>query len=100
VLVPQAERQAVLEMREKLTTSQRRACGFVGLSRTTLRREIAKEPETVARKAPIVDLAHVRRRFAYRRIHDLLRPEGIHANHKKIYRLYACVNAVSAASIK
>jgi putative transposase len=42
----------------------------------------------VSLKARIVDLAHARRRFGYRRIHDLLRREGVHANHKKVYRLY------------
>ena len=30
----------------------------------------------------------LRRRFGYRRIHDLLRREGVRANHKKVYRLY------------
>ena len=35
----------------------------------------------------MVDLAHARRRFGYRRIHDLLRREGVVANHKWIYRL-------------
>lgn len=36
----------------------------------------------------IIDLARVRRRFGYRRIHDLLRREYPTVNHKKIYRLY------------
>ena len=39
-------------------------------------------------QARIIDLAHARRRFGYRRIHDLLRREGVQANHKKVYRLY------------
>jgi putative transposase len=60
----------------------------VGLSRTTLRREITEEPQTVALKARIIDLAHARRRFGYRRIHDLLRREGVYANHKRVYRVY------------
>ena len=46
------------------------------------------EPQTVALRARIVDLAHARRRFGYRRIHDLLRREGVQANHKRVYRLY------------
>ena len=36
----------------------------------------------------IVAIAHVRRRFGYRRIHDLLRPEYPGVNHKRVYRLY------------
>jgi putative transposase len=75
-------------MRQALSISERRACRLVGLSRSTLRRVIAEEPAAVSLKARIIDLAHARRRFGYRRIHDLLRREGVHANHKKVYRLY------------
>lgn len=75
-------------MRLRLVISERRACGLVGLARTTLRRALAESAETVALKARIVDLAQARRRFGYRRIHDLLRREGVQANHKRVYRLY------------
>ena len=37
-------------------------------------------------------LAGVRRRFGYRRLHDLLRLEFPHVNHKKVYRLYREAN--------
>jgi len=40
----------------------------------------------------IVDIAHVRRRFGYRRIHDLLRSEFPGVNHKRVYRLYKNAN--------
>ncbi len=63
-------------MRLRLVISERRACGLVGLARTTLRRARVEPMETVALKARIVDLAQARRRFGYRRIHDLLRREG------------------------
>ena len=66
----------------------RRACGLVGLARTTIRREVAETAQNEALRVRIVDLAHARRRFGYRRIHDLLRREGVKANHKRIYRLY------------
>lgn len=36
----------------------------------------------------IIEIAHVRRSFGYRRIHDLLRPEHPGINHKRVYRLY------------
>ena len=62
--------------------------GLWGLARTTLRRVVINEPKTIELKARMVDLAHARRRFGYRRIHDLLRREGVQANHKKVYRLY------------
>jgi putative transposase len=75
-------------MRQELLISERRACGLVGLARTTLRRVVVEEPATESLRARIIDLAHARRRFGYRRIHDLLRREGVRANHKKVYRLY------------
>ena len=34
------------------------------------------------------ELAAQRRRFGYRRLHILLRREGMMLNHKKLYRLY------------
>jgi len=40
----------------------------------------------------IVEIAHVRRRFGYRRIHDMLRPHFPGVNHKKVYRLYSAAN--------
>ena len=78
----------MLKMRQVLTISGRRACGLVGLARTTLKRTVIEPPDTASLRSRIIDLAHARRRFGYRRIHDLLRREGIRANHKKVYRLY------------
>jgi putative transposase len=37
----------------------------------------------------LCEIAAVRRRFGYRRLHILLRREGIALNHKKLRRLYA-----------
>lgn len=34
------------------------------------------------------ELAEVRRRFGYRRLHVMLKREGFHVNHKRIHRLY------------
>jgi putative transposase len=45
-------------------------------------------PATQALSARIIELAQVRRRFGYRRLHDLLRSEYPAVNHKKVYRLY------------
>jgi len=75
-------------MRTATSLSERRACQLVGLSRSTLRYEARRSEENEALKAKIVTLAQERRRFGYRRIHALLRREGVEANHKRIYRLY------------
>lgn len=40
----------------------------------------------------IVEIAQARRRFGYRRIHDMLRPEFPGVNHKRVYRLYSEAN--------
>ena len=40
----------------------------------------------------IVEIAHARRRFGYRRIHDMLRTEYPGVNHKRVYRLYSEAN--------
>ena len=43
-------------------------------------------------RSKIVEIAQVRRRFGYRRIHDLLRPVFPGVNHKRVYRLYTEAN--------
>lgn len=42
--------------------------------------------------ARIIELARVRRRFGYRRLHDLLDEEFPRVNHKKMYRLFREAN--------
>ena len=68
--------------------SERRACRLAGLSRDAFRHEPSPSEHTLMLSQKIVDLACVRRRFGYRRIHDLLRREYPTVNHKKVYRLY------------
>lgn len=75
-------------MQEKTQVSQRRACRLVGLSRTVLAYQPASNTVNEALTERMIELAAVRRRFGYRRIHVLLRREGRHANHKRIFRLY------------
>lgn len=72
--------------------SERRACRLAGLSRDTFRHPPIPPAATQALAARIVALAQVRRRFGYRRLHDLLRPEFPAVNHKKVYRLYREAN--------
>ena len=76
-------------MLELTTLSERRACRLAGLSRDAFRHEPEPTPATQALTAKLVELAQARRRFGYRRLHDLLEPEFPGVNHKKIYRLYS-----------
>ena len=74
-------------MLDQTVLSERRACRLAGLSRDAFRHPPEPTPATQALSARIIELARVRRRFGYRRLHDLLRPEFPDVNHKKIYRL-------------
>ena len=75
-------------MREATGISIRRACRLAGLSHTTFDHEPKADPENQALTARMIELAQERRRFGYRRIHVLLRREGVQANHKRVHRLY------------
>jgi putative transposase len=75
-------------MIEQFQLSERRACRLVGLSRDSLRNPPMASEQTQALRCRIVDIAHQRRRFGYRRVHDLLRRDFPGVNHKRVYRLY------------
>jgi putative transposase len=69
--------------------SERRACRLVGLSRDSYRHPPETDQMNRDLTGKIIEIAHARRRFGYRRIHDLLRPEFPGVNHKRVYRLYS-----------
>lgn len=72
--------------------SERRACPLVGLSRDSYRHPPQTDQTNVELHEKIVEIAHGRRRFGYRRIHDLLRAQFPGVNHKRVYRLYRQAN--------
>ena len=51
-----------------------------------MRVRLARSTQSCAYK--IVETAHARRRWGYRMIHDILRPQFPGINHKRVYRLY------------
>ena len=51
-----------------------------------------EDHQAVAIKQRIKDISAVRVRYGYRRIHVLLKREGIIAKHKRVYRLYCELN--------
>jgi putative transposase len=67
--------------------SQRRACRLIGLAPKTYR-YASRRPDDAELRARLIALASERRRFGYRRLHLLLKREGLVANHKKLLRLY------------
>jgi transposase InsO family protein len=67
--------------------SERRACRVIDADRKSVRYQSRRPLETELR-ARLRELANERRRFGYRRLHILLRREGVMINRKKTQRLY------------
>jgi putative transposase len=67
--------------------SLRRASRLIGLSRNTLRHEPRPDKDEGLRKR-MKEIAEQRRRFGCRRLHVLLKREGLVRNHKKTERIY------------
>ncbi|HHT1050239.1 TPA: IS3 family transposase, partial [Escherichia coli] len=87
-LTTDQKREAVMLMCDATGLSQRRACRLTGLSLSTCRYEAHRPAADAHLSGRITELALERRRFGYRRIWQLLRREGLHVNHKRVYRLY------------
>ena len=67
--------------------SQRQACRLLAFDRSVGRYK-PKPKDDEGLKSKIVSIAHERKRFGYRRIHIMLKREGLKVNHKRVYRLY------------
>ena len=87
MVTPVARREAVAHLQVTFEVSERRACCVLGADRTSVRYR-STSPDDAAVRARLRELAAVRRRFGYRRLHILLAREGITMNHKKLRRLY------------
>jgi putative transposase len=87
MVTPAARREAVAHLQVAYEVSERRACATLGADRTSVRYR-SRRPDDAAARARLRELASVRRRFGYRRLHILLTREGIVMNHKKLRRLY------------
>ena len=74
-------------LRASWTLSERHACEVVGISRSSARYQGRGHDDAPLRER-LRELAAERRRFGYRRLHVLLRREGVLVNHKRVYRLY------------
>jgi putative transposase len=87
VVKPKARKAVVNYTQENFPVSQRRACRLFKLSRTvaSYRSTRADDPKLVDR---LKTLAGQRRRFGAKRLHVLLRREGIKVNLKKLKRIY------------
>ena len=67
--------------------SERRACGLIGLWRSSCR--YRKKPDRNQElRQKLVQFAQERPRFGYRRLGVLLAGEGHYVNHKRLFRVY------------
>jgi putative transposase len=87
VVTPAAKRQAVAHACGVHGVSERRACRILGVDRASIRYRSCRAVDTDVRLR-IRELARMRRRFGYRRLHVLLRREGWRMNHKRFRRYY------------
>lgn len=87
MVTPAAKREAVAHLQVTLGMSERRACAVVGADRTSMRYRSCRADDGDLRLR-LRELAKERRRFGYRRLHILLRRDGITINRKKTQRLY------------
>ena len=67
--------------------SERKACGVVLIQRSSHRYRATRD-EQAALRMRIKEIAAIRVRYGYKRIHVLLRREGWQVNHKRVYRIY------------
>ena len=65
---------------------KRRACEVVGLQRSVYYYQSTRDDRVL--KHRICEIAATRVRYGYQRIYVLLRREGWHVNHKRVYRIY------------
>jgi hypothetical protein len=93
MVTPAVRREAIAHLRSSFKVSERRACTALGVDRTSVRYRRRRLDDPVCR-ARLRELASVRRRFGYRRLHVLMCREGLVMNHKKFRRLSVVREAV------
>lgn len=71
MVTPAVRREAVAYLCETFAVSQRRACSVIGVDRTSVRYVSTRGDDQAVRER-LRELAAVRRRFGYRRLHVLL----------------------------
>ncbi len=86
---PAHQRERVGYLKSAYGIGTRRACAVIRFNRATHYYKGKLRAKNAALIERIKSIASTRVRYGYRRIHVLLRREGHHVNHKRIYRLYA-----------
>ena len=87
MVTPAVRRTAVAHLAEAYEMSERRACRVIAADRSSVRYR-RERPDDAPVRERLRALAAERRRFGYRRLHVLLRQEGLVTNRKRTERLY------------
>jgi putative transposase len=87
MVTPAAMREAVAHLQASPGMSERRACRVVEADRKSVRYRSTR-PDDADLRERLRALAAERRRFGYRRLHILLRRDGVLVNRKNTQRLY------------
>ena len=82
------KKAAVGHLVAKGKCSQRQACRFIGLSRSTARYQARPKEDEAHLVERLQEFAQKRRRRGYRLVHQELRRSGMVINHKRVYRLW------------
>ena len=88
MISPARRRQAVEQVKEALSVSERRACRVIGQPRSTQRyqAQAADDEEMLTKR--ITELASKYGRYGYRRVTSMLRNDGWMVNHKRVERIW------------
>ena len=68
--------------------SQRRGCALMSTARSSLGYESSRQVKDAALTVRLCEMAGKKKRDGYRMVWAKLRREGMHVNHKRIYRLW------------
>src|SRR5689334_10196922 len=88
MVTAESRRRAVTHLCAAFPVSARHAMRVVGLSRSRWHYRPQRPMRDAPIRARLKELAKLRPRFGYKRLHVLLRREGVVANLKRVYRLY------------
>lgn len=88
MVTTEQRRRVVTHLRAAFEVSARRAMRVVGLSRSRWHYRPQRPVVDAPIRTRLKELAAQRPRFGYKRLHVLLRREGVVVNLKRVYRLY------------
>lgn len=84
---PRQRREAVAWAQAAYQVSERRACTALSVARSSMRYVSTRRPDTALRRR-LHELATTRLAFGSRRLHTMLRRDGLEINYKRVHRLY------------